>query len=97
MNVPAPGFVAFWTLQVWFLLTGSRLLQKSLVIECHPPKALGGRFDSVEKPMKPDQKKDHKKDEKKKGKVKTKLTSKELTEGELDKVQGGIARNAKPL
>ena len=67
------------------------------MIECHPPKAPGLRFDSMEKPMKPDQKKDRKKDEKKKGKVKTKLTAKELTEGELDKVQGGIAKSGKPL
>jgi hypothetical protein len=47
----------------------------------------------MEKPMKPDQEKDRKKEEKKnekkKGKVKSKLTAKELTEGELDKVQGG--------
>jgi hypothetical protein len=63
----------------------------------HPPRAPGLRFDSVEKPMKPDRKKNRKKDEKKKRKVKTSQTSKELTEGELDKVQGGIARNAKPL
>jgi hypothetical protein len=66
------------------------------VIECHPPEAPGLRFDSVEKPMKPDQKKDRKKEKKKKGKAK-KLTSKELTDGELDKIQGGIARNPKPL
>jgi hypothetical protein len=44
-----------------------------------------------------------KKDGKEKGKVKTnklklqKVTAKELTEGELDKVQGGIARNPRPL
>ena len=70
-----------------------RLHKNFAVIECHRPKAPGLRFDSMEKPMKPDQKKDRKKDEKKndkkKGKVKSKLTSKELTEGELDKVQGG--------
>jgi hypothetical protein len=60
---------------------------ETVVIECYP----------MEKPMKPDQKKDRKKDEKKKGKVKTKLTAKELTEGELDKVQGGIAKSGKPL
>jgi bacteriocin-like protein len=50
----------------------------------------------MEKPMKPGQKKDCKKEEKKKGKVKTKLMAKELTEAELDKIQGGIARNGKP-
>ena len=41
--------------------------------------------------MKPDQKKD-KKDGKKNGKQVNKPTAKELTDGELDKVQGGLIR-----